>query len=214
MNVRSDVRMKGVFLQEGEHVEVVDPETGLSKMDQLEDERQFEHHRARGEGHRARLEPEDPRGAEEVRRGARGAVRPLPEDADLRRQRPAAHLARRPVGQSCPRRLRPGRRLRPEDHRAGGPPATAHPGVPQPPQPRHRRDGGPAHDRRGHPRPRVHRLPAAGEDPHPVRADARARHPEGREVPRQDPLHRLRLLRRHAARLLQEGDRHHRRSRR
>jgi type I restriction enzyme R subunit len=42
VNVRSDVRMQGLFLREGENVELVDPETGLSKMDQLEDERQFE----------------------------------------------------------------------------------------------------------------------------------------------------------------------------
>jgi len=42
VNVRSDVRMQGVFLRAGENVEVVDPETGLSQMDQLEDERPFD----------------------------------------------------------------------------------------------------------------------------------------------------------------------------
>lgn len=42
VNVRSEVRMNGLFLHEGENVEVVDPESGLSKMDQLEDERTFE----------------------------------------------------------------------------------------------------------------------------------------------------------------------------
>jgi type I restriction enzyme, R subunit len=42
VNIRSKARMSGVFLKEGENVEIVDPETGLSKMDQLEDERQFE----------------------------------------------------------------------------------------------------------------------------------------------------------------------------
>lgn len=40
--VHSDVRMSGVFLREGENVEVIDPETGLSRMDTLEDERAFE----------------------------------------------------------------------------------------------------------------------------------------------------------------------------
>jgi len=40
--LRSDVRMNGLFLHEGENVEVVDPKTGLSKMDQLEDERAFD----------------------------------------------------------------------------------------------------------------------------------------------------------------------------
>ncbi|MBI3200080.1 MAG: DEAD/DEAH box helicase family protein [Myxococcales bacterium] len=42
VNVRSEVRMNGLFLREGENVEVVDPENGLSKMDQLEDERTFD----------------------------------------------------------------------------------------------------------------------------------------------------------------------------
>jgi type I restriction enzyme, R subunit len=42
VRVRSEVRMNGLFLREGEHVEYVDPESGLSRMDQLEDERQFE----------------------------------------------------------------------------------------------------------------------------------------------------------------------------
>lgn len=41
VHVRSDVRMNGLFLREGENVEVVDPSTGLSRMDQLEDEREF-----------------------------------------------------------------------------------------------------------------------------------------------------------------------------
>ncbi len=42
VNIRSEVRMSGVFLQEGENVEVVDPQSGLSRMDQLEDARQFD----------------------------------------------------------------------------------------------------------------------------------------------------------------------------
>jgi type I restriction enzyme R subunit len=42
VNVRSNVRTQGVFLKEGEHVEVVDPETGLSKLDTLEDERPYD----------------------------------------------------------------------------------------------------------------------------------------------------------------------------
>ncbi len=42
VTVRSDVRMNGLFLREGENVEKVDPLTGLSQMDKLEDERQFD----------------------------------------------------------------------------------------------------------------------------------------------------------------------------
>ncbi len=41
VHVRSEVRMNGLFLREGENVEVVDTSTGLSRMDQLEDEREF-----------------------------------------------------------------------------------------------------------------------------------------------------------------------------
>ncbi|HYR88441.1 MAG TPA: type I restriction-modification enzyme R subunit C-terminal domain-containing protein [Terriglobia bacterium] len=40
--INSNVRMKGVFLKEGEQVSVVDPETGNKKLDEMEDERQFE----------------------------------------------------------------------------------------------------------------------------------------------------------------------------
>ena len=42
VTIKSDVRMKGVFLKEGERVSVVDPETGLQKLDELEDQRDFE----------------------------------------------------------------------------------------------------------------------------------------------------------------------------
>jgi type I restriction enzyme R subunit len=40
--VRSNVRMNGVFLQEGEQVGLVDAESGVEQLDLLEDERQFE----------------------------------------------------------------------------------------------------------------------------------------------------------------------------
>ncbi len=42
VNVRSDVRMNGVFLQEGEQVEKVDPGSGATQLDLLEDQRRFE----------------------------------------------------------------------------------------------------------------------------------------------------------------------------
>lgn len=42
VTIRSNVRMNGLFLREGENVEVVDPQTGLSTMDKLEDERAFD----------------------------------------------------------------------------------------------------------------------------------------------------------------------------
>lgn len=40
--VRSSVRMNGVFLNEGEEVAIVDPESGAEQLDLLEDERQFD----------------------------------------------------------------------------------------------------------------------------------------------------------------------------
>jgi type I restriction enzyme, R subunit len=40
--VKSDVRMHGVFLKEGEEVGIVNPDTGAKQLDLLEDERQFE----------------------------------------------------------------------------------------------------------------------------------------------------------------------------
>jgi type I restriction enzyme R subunit len=42
ITVKSDVRMNGVFLKEGEQVEVVNPESGAKQLDLLEDERQFD----------------------------------------------------------------------------------------------------------------------------------------------------------------------------
>lgn len=42
VNVRSEVRMNGVFLQQGEQVERIDPDSGATQLDLLEDERHFE----------------------------------------------------------------------------------------------------------------------------------------------------------------------------
>jgi type I restriction enzyme R subunit len=42
VKISSDVRMKGVFLKEGEQIGMVDPATGAEQLDQLEDERQFD----------------------------------------------------------------------------------------------------------------------------------------------------------------------------
>lgn len=39
--VKSDVRMKGIFLKEGEQVGVVNPESGAEQLDLIEDEREF-----------------------------------------------------------------------------------------------------------------------------------------------------------------------------
>ena len=39
--IKSDVRMSGIFLEEGEKVGMIDPQTGAEKMDVLEDEREY-----------------------------------------------------------------------------------------------------------------------------------------------------------------------------
>jgi type I restriction enzyme R subunit len=42
VSIKSNVRMSGVFLHEGEQVGLIDPETGSELLDRLEDERQFD----------------------------------------------------------------------------------------------------------------------------------------------------------------------------
>ncbi len=42
VTIKSDVRMNGVFLTEGEQIGVIDPTSGAEKLDQVEDERQFD----------------------------------------------------------------------------------------------------------------------------------------------------------------------------
>ena len=42
VKLKSDVRVQGVFLKEGETVDYIDPETGTDSRDQLEDERAFD----------------------------------------------------------------------------------------------------------------------------------------------------------------------------
>ena len=42
VTIKSDVRINGVFLKEGETVEAVDPVSGAAQLDALEDERAFE----------------------------------------------------------------------------------------------------------------------------------------------------------------------------
>ena len=41
VRIKSDVRINGVFLQAGDQVDNVDPETGASELDVLEDERDY-----------------------------------------------------------------------------------------------------------------------------------------------------------------------------
>ena len=119
VTVKSDVRMNGVFLNEGEQVGMIDPTSGAEQLDQVEDERQFD----TGEIEQKVTAPESNKKIlEEIKGYAlehRGALRPFPEDADLRRQRSSAHVARGQPCRYCSRRVRPGRFVRPEDHGPG-----------------------------------------------------------------------------------------------
>lgn len=42
VTIKSNVRMQGLFLKEGEQVSIVDPESGSKELDHLEDERQYD----------------------------------------------------------------------------------------------------------------------------------------------------------------------------
>ena len=209
VKVQSDVRMNGVFLNEGEEVEMVDPDSGAETRDSLEDERQFD----TSEVERKVTSPDSNRKVIlELKKYAdehEAADRPLSQDAHLCRQRLAAHFARRPTRRNLPRGIWPGRIVRPQDYRPRRPAIAADSRVSQPQATGHRRDGRPAHDGRRYSRPGVHRLPADGEVPHSLRANARTRHPQGRAPPRQVALRRLRLLRWDAARILPQVDGHH-----
>ena len=89
--------MNGVFLSEGEQVGIVDPTPARDSSTSWKTSAQFD----TTEIERKVTSPDSnrkiSRGDQEVRRRARGRLRPLPQDADLRRQRPAAHLPRRPA---------------------------------------------------------------------------------------------------------------------
>ena len=105
--------MNGVFLKEGEQVEHGRPRdrrrssSTCWKTSAQFDATEVERKVTAPDSNRKILEELKTYADEHEQR-----VRPLPEDADLRRQRPAAHLARRPARRPGPRRLRPGRRLR------------------------------------------------------------------------------------------------------
>ena len=118
VNVRSNVRMEGVFLKEGEQRRGRGPRDRPVEDGHARRRAPVRHDRPGAHRHLARVEPEGRGGGQEVRRRAREAARKVPEDALLRRERPAAYVARRPARGRCPRRVRKGRRVRREDHRA------------------------------------------------------------------------------------------------
>ena len=66
--------MNGVFLKEGEQVDQVDPETGARQLDLLEDERAFDATEVERKITAPGLQPQDPRGAQGLRRRARARV--------------------------------------------------------------------------------------------------------------------------------------------
>ena len=107
-----------MFLKEGEQVGIVDPETGAEQLDLLEDERQFDATEVEREDHRAGLQPQDPRGDQEVRRWSTSSdYGRFPKTLifaanDLPHTSHADQLV-----DTGARRLRPRRFVRAEDHR-------------------------------------------------------------------------------------------------
>lgn len=85
IKVRSNVRMNGVFLTEGEEVGIVDTTSGREERDLLEDERQYDSTQIE-QAVTAPVKSKDRRGAPWSHAGARRAIRPLSEDFDLRRE--------------------------------------------------------------------------------------------------------------------------------
>ncbi len=143
--------MNGVFLKEGEEVGVVDTETGQQKLDLLEDEREFdtteiERKVTSPDSNRKILEEIKKYADEHEERYGRFpktlifAANDLPHTSHADQ---LVDLARDVFGR--------GDAVRPEDHRARGPAAAAHPRVPQPAEARHRRLGRPDDHRRRHP---------------------------------------------------------------
>ena len=190
VNIKSNVRMKGVFLKEGETVEVVDPDTGNERLDLLEDERDFastevERTVTSPDSNRKILEEIKKYALEHEQRYGRFPKTLIFAANDLPHTSHADQLVELAVdvfgrGEGFVRKIT-GRADRPlQEIRA----------VPQPPEAGHRRLGGPDVDRRGHSGPGVHRLSAAGQVPHPVRADAGARDAQGREASRTSPTSR------------------------
>ncbi len=181
--------MKGVFLKEGEQVERGRPRD-RRRAARPAGGRAAVRRRPRSSAKVtvARLQPQDPRGGQEVRRWSTSRA----TAASRRRSSSPPTTCRTPrtptssstsaadvfgrgdafVQKITGRVDRPLQRIREFRNR------------PKPGDRRHRRS---ALDRRGHPRPGVHRLPAAGEVPHPLRADARPRHAQGRAVSRTSP---------------------------
>jgi type I restriction enzyme R subunit len=140
VTVKSDVRMRGVFLKEGERVSIVDPETGLQRLDELEDQRDYEppdveRRVTSPDSNRKILEELRKYATEHEKRYGRFPRTLIFADNDLPHTSHADQLVDLAVD------VRPGSVLHPEDHRAGGSSAPADPGVPKPPGTRGRRLG-------------------------------------------------------------------------
>ena len=116
--VRSNVRMNGVFLNEGEQIDQVDPETGTRQLDLLEDERTFdatevERKITAPDSNRKILEELKAYADEHEREYGRFPKTLIFAANDLPHTSHADQLV-----DTGARHLRPGRRVRRQDHRA------------------------------------------------------------------------------------------------
>jgi len=67
VSINSNVRMNGVFLEEGEQVEAIDPMSGVKQLDLIEDERSFDTTKIEREITAPDSKPSDPRGGQDPR---------------------------------------------------------------------------------------------------------------------------------------------------
>ena len=185
VNVRSDVRMNGVFLQEGEQVGRVDPQSGATRLDLLEDERRFESTEIESkvtspDSNRRIIEEIKTYAIAHEQRTGRFPKTLIFAVNDLSHTSHADQLVRFAV--TCTSEATRSFRRSPEARtwtgRCSGS-ASSGTGRISPCG-----DRGSPHHGRGYSRPRVHCLPPPGKVAHSFRADAGARHTEGRALSR------------------------------
>ena len=161
VKVRSNVRMQGLFLKQGELVGMVDPESGHRELDHLEDEREFD----TTEVERTVTSPDSNRKIlEEIKKHALEHERRYGRFPKTLTSRPTTARTR-----PMPTRLSPWRsRSSAAANRSSGksPAAATGPGSPsassQPGPAGRGRDGRSAFHRRRYPQTGIHRLPPPG----------------------------------------------------
>jgi len=209
VRLKSDVRMNGVFLHEGEAVDNVDPQSGQQQFDFLEDERTYD----TTEIERKITAPDSNRRIlQEIKRYCdehEAVTGRFPKTLifavnDLPHTSHADQLVTQ-AREICDR----GEEFVAKITGPGRSALAEHPRVSQPTEADDCCLGRHADDRRRHPRPRVPGPTSPGQVADSLRADARPRYSPRREVPGQGELRGLRLFRWNAVRVLPQHHGHH-----